>query len=184
MKNSITFVAIISSVSANIALMKEAWGEINSPYRSGSLSEGSDQFNIFAKGDTCWIMAAETGKDGLVDFMLDWAKNLDYGREAINSTVSGSRRQHYGCEETKFDLWFIPTDCKAYRWCLDVLRWAYNGFVKAYNDFGASIRLKVQSDCRGSTKYIYTGYSKGAALATVTAFAHMMKGVIQESDNV
>lgn len=133
---------------------------------------GQDRFKIERVDDTCWIVAEETND------VADWFNNFDVGHEPIAGAIF-TKTEKYCTKSGWFGI------CYSYgtREVSAQDRGA-DAFVKAFNDAHKTIEDLFNYECKGLTKFVYAGYSRGGALVQVAALSHMRKGMIKESDTV
>jgi len=165
--------------SNHAPILDEAWDEIDGPYPASNTllfnndAGGDDKVKIYAKGDTCWLVARETDQLG------DMWNNLDLGKEVISSSVTSGRYNYCRCAKSN-----RRGSCKTRSVCSKSLGEGFDGFVKPYNALRFQIKSYMGTYCGGLTKFVYAGYSRGGGIAMAMAFAHMKDGLAKSSDHV
>jgi hypothetical protein len=121
----------------------------------------NDAAGVEKKGSRC-VISFDTSQDA-----ADWVDNLNVGNGPIYS-VNEYTESGPSC----------PTStCTGKR----IVGQGYDGFRLAWNNLNTRVWARMQATCGGVTEYVFTGYSRGGAIATVAAAAMYVEGLLPAS---
>ena len=178
----------------NHKVVDYAWNKINNTYPDGASYVATKVWNNWGVGpgidrvkvtrgnndngnSACHITCQDTTEMG------DWINNFDfmgaaeieqpspivyYSYDQTNNFLTTPIRR---CSQRVFGLW--NAGCKD-----TLLGQGTSGFVRAYNALKDQVYDKIRTRCEnyGTTDFVYSGYSRGGAICSVFAFAHMRDG--------